>query len=79
MIVATAVGGILFPLLIALLVPFRFWLGRWFEPAHLELLDAEEETDERMDAASMGDFRPQVRRSHAQHLPKVQYSGLLWR
>jgi hypothetical protein len=50
--------GILFPLLIALLVPFRFLLERWFEPAHLKLLDAEEETDEHLDDATMGDFRP---------------------
>lgn len=51
-------AGILFPLLIALLVPFRLWLERWFQPAHLALLDAEEETDQRMDEDSMGDFRP---------------------
>jgi hypothetical protein len=50
--------GILFPLLIALLVPFRFLLERWFEPAHIELLDAEEDTDEHLDDANMGDFRP---------------------
>lgn len=50
--------GILFPLLIALLVPFRVWLDNWFQPDHLALLDAEEETDEHLDDAAMGDFRP---------------------
>jgi len=51
-------AGILFPLLIALLVPFRVWLDRWFQPGHLALLDAEEEKDETIDNPSMGDFRP---------------------
>jgi len=34
--------GILFPLLIALLVPFRMLLDRFFDPAHLAILDSEE-------------------------------------
>ena len=38
--------GILFPVLIALLVPLRLSMDRVFEPAHLELLDAEEEAEE---------------------------------
>ncbi|WP_040788722.1 sodium bicarbonate transporter family protein [Nocardia paucivorans] len=46
--------GILFPLFIAMLVPLRLLLGRWFQPQHLALLDSEEETDD----AGMGDFRP---------------------
>ncbi len=50
--------GILFPLLIALLVPLRLMLGRWIAPEHLELLDAEEEEDEHLDDANMGDLRP---------------------
>ena len=33
--------GILFPLLIALLVPFRFLMNRFFDPEHLEALDSE--------------------------------------
>ncbi len=35
--------GILFPLLIAPLVPVRLAIGRWFRPDHLAALDAEEE------------------------------------
>ena len=50
--------GILFPILIALLVPLRFMLGRWMEPRHLGLLDEEEALDERLDDSSIGDFRP---------------------
>jgi hypothetical protein len=50
--------GILFPLLIALLVPLRLSLERWFEVQHLAVLDADEDTDERVDDASIGDFRP---------------------
>jgi mannitol/fructose-specific phosphotransferase system IIA component (Ntr-type) len=38
--------GILFPLFIALLVPVRFWLGRYFAPRHLAALDAEREPEE---------------------------------
>jgi hypothetical protein len=34
--------GILFPLLIALLVPFRMLMGRFFKAEHLEILDSEE-------------------------------------
>jgi hypothetical protein len=37
--------GILFPLLIALLVPFRLMLDRYFDPAHLAVLDSEESED----------------------------------
>jgi len=50
--------GILFPLLIALLVPLRMVLVHWFEPKHLGLLDEEEQLDARMDEDSIGDFRP---------------------
>lgn len=38
--------GILFPILIALLVPLRLMLSRFFAPEHLEALDAEEEAEE---------------------------------
>lgn len=38
--------GILFPLFIALLVPIRILAGQWFEPEHLEALDADEVPDE---------------------------------
>jgi hypothetical protein len=37
--------GLLFPVLIALLVPIRMSLGRFFSPAHLQALDAEEEAE----------------------------------
>jgi hypothetical protein len=57
-ILKSSPAGILFPLLIALMVPFRLWLDRWFKPEELALLDAEEETDEHLDDANMGDFRP---------------------
>jgi hypothetical protein len=38
--------GILFPLLIALLVPFRLLMGRYFSAEHLEALDSEESEEE---------------------------------
>lgn len=38
--------GILFPLLIALLVPFRFLMNRFFDAKHLEALDSEESEEE---------------------------------
>ncbi len=44
--VKTSVLGILFPLFIALLVPVRLLLPRWFREDHLEALDAEEEPEE---------------------------------
>jgi len=42
-VVKTSALGILFPLFIALLVPVRMVMGRFFEPAHLALLDTEDE------------------------------------
>jgi hypothetical protein len=38
--------GILFPVLIALLVPLRLALGRWFTASELEALDPEEELED---------------------------------
>lgn len=38
--------GILFPVLIALLVPLRSLLGRWFKAEHLAALDDDEEEDD---------------------------------
>ena len=38
--------GILFPLLITMLVPFRMSLNRFFDADHLELLDSEESEEE---------------------------------
>ena len=38
--------GIFFPLLIALLVPFRMSMTRFFDTEHLDILDAEESEDE---------------------------------
>lgn len=40
---------LLFPLFIALLVPFRLYLGRFFEKQHLDALDAEETPGEEED------------------------------
>lgn len=37
--------GLLFPVLIAALVPIRTSLSRWFEPEHLAALDADEEAE----------------------------------
>ena len=53
-ILKSSPAGILFPLFIAMLVPLRLLLNRWFEPEHLALLDAAEQSDD----DSMGDFRP---------------------
>jgi len=38
--------AVLFPLFIAMLIPIRLMLGRFFKPEHLALLDAEELPDE---------------------------------
>jgi len=45
-VVKTSAIGILFPVFIALLVPVRMLLDRFFEPEHLALLDAEEEPEQ---------------------------------
>ncbi|MBL4686560.1 MAG: hypothetical protein JKY37_18335 [Nannocystaceae bacterium] len=45
-VVKASAVGILFPLFIALLVPMRLLLNRWFKPEHLAFLDAEEERDD---------------------------------
>ena len=45
-IVKASVLGLLFPLFIALLVPIRFIVGRFFAPEHLAALDSEEEPEE---------------------------------
>lgn len=45
-VVKASPAGILFPLFIALLVPVRAMMPRWFDPAHVEALDAEVEPDE---------------------------------
>lgn len=52
-ILKSSPAGILFPLFIAMLVPLRFLLNKWFQPEHLALLDADEHTD----VPRMGDFR----------------------
>ncbi|MBW2498822.1 MAG: HCO3- transporter [Deltaproteobacteria bacterium] len=48
----TSPVGILFPVLIALLVPLRLGLGRRFTQAELEALDAEEELDDQEERSS---------------------------
>jgi len=45
-IVKTSALALLFPLFIALLVPLRLLLNRYFDARHLEALDSEEEADE---------------------------------
>lgn len=47
--------GILFPVLIALLVPFRFMLKRWFSEQELAALDAEEDAEEVEETMFAGD------------------------
>lgn len=45
-VVKTSAIGILFPVFIALLVPVRMFLDRFFDPEYLALLDAEEEPEQ---------------------------------
>ena len=45
-VVKTSAIAILFPLFIALLVPVRMLLNKYFKAEHLALLDAEEEPEE---------------------------------
>ncbi|OBI89978.1 sodium bicarbonate transporter family protein [Mycobacterium asiaticum] len=52
-ILKSSPAGILFPLFIAMLVPLRLLLNKWFQPEHLALLDADEQAGD----DSMGDFR----------------------
>ena len=47
--------GILFPVLIALLVPLRLALPRWFQQSELDALDADEEVDEVESSMFAGD------------------------
>lgn len=47
-IVKVSAAAILFPLFIAILVPIRFMLNKYFDHAHLALLDAEEQPEEEM-------------------------------
>ncbi|MEP7366597.1 MAG: sodium bicarbonate transporter family protein [Acidobacteriota bacterium] len=49
--VKTSALGILFPLIVALLVPIRFSLRRFFDDKYLARLDNEEEPDQERDAA----------------------------
>lgn len=51
----TSAVGILFPVLIALLVPLRLALGRWFDGDELEALDPDEELEEAEAHALGGD------------------------
>jgi len=48
-VVKASAVGIVFPLFIALLVPVRIAMGKWFDPEHLALLDAEEQPSEEVD------------------------------
>ena len=45
-IIKTSAIALLFPLFIAILVPIRMSLNKFFDHTHLALLDAEEEPDE---------------------------------
>lgn len=54
-VLKTSSLGILFPVLIAMLVPLRMAMKRLFDPAHLDALDSEEEAEEAdTDIAFMG-------------------------
>jgi hypothetical protein len=46
----TSTLGILFPLLIALLVPIRFSLDKLFDARHLSRLDGEEQPEQEQEA-----------------------------
>ena len=48
-VLKTSAVGILFPVLIALLVPLRMAMNRMFDPEHLQFLDSEEEDPEDME------------------------------
>ncbi len=48
-IVKTSAIAILFPLFIAILVPIRMMLNKYFKAEHLALLDAEKEPDEELE------------------------------
>jgi hypothetical protein len=50
--------GILFPILIALLVPLRLLMGRFFNPEHLEALDADEEVEDLERELMLGNLHP---------------------
>jgi hypothetical protein len=54
-VLKASVLGLLFPVLIALLVPFRLYLRRHFDAEHLALLDAEGDVVETRDRAMAGD------------------------
>ena len=45
-VLKTSAIGILFPVLIAMLVPLRLGMARWFTEGELEALDAEEEVSD---------------------------------
>ncbi|MFT7618248.1 MAG: mannitol/fructose-specific phosphotransferase system IIA component (Ntr-type) [Planctomycetota bacterium] len=51
-VVKVSAWGMLFPLFLALLVPLRLILPRFFDQQHIEILDAEEHPDEEMDTWS---------------------------
>lgn len=57
-VLKTSSLGILFPVLIALLVPLRVSLGRVFTPEHLAALDADEEADDIEEEAIGADAPP---------------------
>lgn len=57
-ILKTSSIGILFPVLIALLVPLRLSMRRTFAPEHLAALDADEEAEDIEREATLGDARP---------------------
>ena len=46
--------GILFPVLIAMLVPVRLFMNKKFSAEHLHALDSEEEEDEKEEKAESG-------------------------
>jgi len=46
--------GILFPVLIAMLVPLRILMARWFKPEELHVLDSEEEEEADTDPPMLG-------------------------
>jgi hypothetical protein len=57
-VLKTSAIGILFPVLIALLVPLRLGMKRVFKPEHLAALDADEEAADVEQEVTLGDARP---------------------
>jgi hypothetical protein len=57
-VLKTSKVGILFPVLIAMLVPLRMWMGKRFDPEHLDALDHEQDEREIEEDTSSVNLHP---------------------